>query len=307
MDVLEDVVSVTRIRGRVFCRTELPERWGLEFPPFDSAVFHVVARGELWLRLTGQEDRRRISAGDVVLVAHGSGHCLSSHPEEPAVLFERYFADPGRPPPSASGVIVLCGVYKFEADGRHPLFSVLPPVVHVRAADEQPPGQLAAIVQLLEHEQRSAGPGTETVTARLVDLVFLSLIRRWIAAQPEGSAGWLGATRDERIGRVLAAIHERPAESWTLDELAGIARMSRAAFVRRFQALAGEPPMGYLGRWRLSLASALLKHTELSVAQVAARVGYSSEFAFSKAFRRERGASPTQYRSAVGRPALTPA
>ena len=301
MDVLADVLSNTRIGGTLFCRAELRGSWGMGVSPASQAGFHVVARGTCWLRVKGRGRPLRLVQGDVILLPHGAGHSLQSDPEARVLpLFEALrqqgLARPRSPERDDSSTVLLCGAYHFERNGVHPLLSLLPPLIHIPADGEQVAGPLEAVLRLLVAESAQAGPGTHTVISRLVDVLFIHIIRCWLEQQPEGSAGWLGALKDAQVGRALARMHAEPARDWTVQGLAAEVATSRATFARRFRELVGEPPLVYLTRWRMELAGRLLRETELSLAEVAAHVGYSSEFAFNRTFHRECGQPPGRYR-----------
>jgi AraC-like DNA-binding protein len=304
VDVLADVLSATRIGGTVFCRSELTSPWGLLFEPDSRVGLHIVARGACWLRLRGRAEPVQLGQGDVVLLPHGSGHSLTSAPEvRPRPLAEvmgRCQVSQGPHGLSLSlegegaSTVLLCGAYRFEHDGRHPLLSLLPPLIHLPAG--RVPASLEAVLRLLVAEYAQPSPGSTTVTARLVDVLFVHIIRCWLEQQPEGNAGWLGAVRDAQVGRALALMHGAPHRDWTVEALASEVACSRATFMRRFRELVGEPPLAYLTHLRMELAARLLRESERPLADIAARVGYTSEFAFNRTFHRVRGVPPGRYR-----------
>jgi AraC-like DNA-binding protein len=317
MDVLADVLSSTRIGGTVFCRSELPAPWGMLFEPAARAGLHIVARGSCWLRMKGRAEPLHLAQGDVVLLPHGAGHSLSSAPNVQALPFPKMMGrcqvshGPNGMNLSLEGkgpsTLLLCGAYRFEHDGVHPLLSLLPPLIHLRADAGVMSGPLEAVLRLLVAEYVQPGPGTATVTARLVDVLFIHIIRGWLEKQPEGSAGWLGAVRDPQVGRALALMHGEPRRDWTVESLAAEVACSRATFARRFRDLVGEPPLVYLTRLRMDVAARLLRDSEQSLATIAAHVGYASEFAFNRTFHRVRGVPPGRYREQARETGETPA
>lgn len=306
MDVLADVLSATRIGGTVFARSELTSPWGLAFEPASRAGLHIVARGSCWLRLRGKGSHLHLAQGDVVLLPHGAGHSLSSDPTVQPESFQQILKrcqvsqNPNGMSLSMEGkgpsTVLLCGAYSFEHEGVHPLLSLLPPLIHIPAAAGLVAGPMEAVLRLLVAEYSQPGPGSVTVTARLVDVLFIHVIRCWLEQQPEGSAGWLGAVRDPQVGRALAMMHAEPKRDWTLDALAAAVACSRATFARRFRELVGEPPVVYLTRLRMEVAARLLRESDQPLAAVAERVGYASEFAFNRTFHRVRGTPPGRYR-----------
>jgi AraC-like DNA-binding protein len=306
MDVLADVLSSTQIGGTVFARSELPAPWGMLFEPASRAGLHIVARGSCWLRMKGRGAPVHLAQGDVVLLPHGAGHSLISAPNVQPMPFSKMLSrcqvsqGPHGMSMSLEGkgpsTVLLCGAYRFEHEGVHPLLSLLPPLIHLRADAGVMSGPLEAVLRLLLAEYTQPGPGTVTVTARLVDVLFIHIIRGWLEQQPEGSAGWLGAVRDPQVGRALALMHGEPRRDWTVESLAAEVACSRATFARRFRELVGEPPLVYLTRLRMEVAARLLRDGELSLATIAERVGYASEFAFNRTFHRVRGVPPGRYR-----------
>lgn len=306
MDVLADVLTSTRIGGTVFARSELAAPWGMLFEPASRAGLHIIARGSCWLRTRGQSEPLHLAQGDVVLLPHGAGHSLISAPNAQAVpfskLLERCQVSNGFNGMNLSlegkgpSTVLLCGAYRFEHDGIHPLLALLPSLIHLRADAGVMSGPLEAVIRLLVAEYTQPGPGTITVTSRLVDVLFIQIIRGWLEQQPDGSAGWLGAVRDPQVGRALALMHGEPRRDWTVESLAAEVACSRATFARRFRELVGEPPLVYLTQLRMDVAARMLRDSDQPLAAIAERVGYASEFAFNRTFHRIRGVPPGRYR-----------
>ena len=191
---------------------------------------------------------------------------------------------------------LVCGSFRFERRDAHPLVELLPPLIHLRPAETPAAEWLEATLRFLAWETREAKPGTETIVSRLTDVIFVLVLRAWIESVPEGRGGWMGALRERHVGAALAHIHRSPERDWTNASLAEAVGMSRSRFAARFTALVGEPPLTYLSRWRLETAAGLLQDGTLGLGEIASRVGYESEAAFSKAFRRRFGAPPGAYR-----------
>ncbi len=302
-DVLTSVMDAVRLRSRVFCRSELKAPWGMALPRSDYAHFHVIERGGAWLRVEGQEPVA-LAGGDLVVVPHGTGHTLVDALGTKA----RPLAEMAGRRPSEGGCVVMrgggegaetrlvCGSFRFERREAHPLVELLPPLIHLRPAETPAAEWLEATLRFLAWETREARPGTETIVSRLTDVIFVQVLRAWIESLPEGRGGWMGALRDRQVGAALALVHRSPERDWTNASLAEAVGMSRSRFAARFTALVGEPPLTYVSRWRLETAAGLLLDGALSLAEVAARVGYESEAAFSKAFRRRFGTPPGAYR-----------
>lgn len=257
------------------------------------------------MSLDGGSEKVQLFQGDVALLPRGTGHALSDDPATPArefaPLVESGEADPATMLTvggfgTATGLV--CGSYTFDTDGPHPFLRALPALVHLPAAPGSArDGALDAAVQLLSGEVENDSPGSQAVVDRLVDVLLIYVLRAWLDRQPEGCPGWFGALRDPLIGRALSLVHEDPGRRWTISSLGSSVGLSRAAFARRFAERVGEPPMSYLTRWRMTLASRMLREKGLPLSAIATKVGYDSEFAFAKAFKRLHGSAPGRYRA----------
>jgi AraC-like DNA-binding protein len=307
MDVLANVLGVAKLANSLVCQSELVTPWGLAIEAPSKTVVHLVRRGACWLWVEGDAAPTLLGPGDVVLVSRGLRHTLTDDPATPAEPWEEALGKmrvrlAQQPALAAEATQLLCAAYEFEAEGRHPLVGLLPRLIRLNLNDaERDP--VHALVQLLLHESGRTLAGHDIVIPRLVDSLFVFIIRAWLESQPVGTAGWFGALRDPQIGRALGLIHDNPERPWTVANLAKAVALSRAAFARRFGELVGEPPLKYLTRWRMSLAAKILKTTGAPVDAVAIQVGYDSSTAFTKAFQRHLHVSPGRYRAA-GRSAV---
>jgi AraC-like DNA-binding protein len=300
MDVLSDVLDTVRLEGRVFGAVELAPPWGLAAAPRDVFVFHVVVRGNAWLEVDGGEPVP-VGAGDVVLLARGLAHTLRDTPTSPTEPLEQWirsgrFAVAPRGLPGTTHL--LCGGFRFEDPRRDVLLAALPPVVHTHELASDVGPWLAHTVKLLAHEAGRDHPGGETVVGRLCEALFVYVIRSVLERMPDRDASWLRGLADPHVGRALRLLHAEPSAPWTVADLAAKVGMSRSAFAERFTAVVGESPMQYLVRWRIEKAAGLLRAGETGLAEIAARVGYESDAAFSKAFKRSMGVAPGAYRRA---------
>lgn len=310
MDVLSNVLSVTSLATSTLGSREFVAPWAILIDaPKESAV-HIVRRGTAWLRV-GDEEPVRLNTGDIVLLAGGRKHVLSSErePREPEPVAQAIARAHNNVVPSLRGradgaesTVIQCAGYSFSTDGfspegAHPLLSLLPPVIVLRANRADEDVELQLLLRLLSLEATRRDAGAELVLPRLIDTLFVYILRVWLRDQPEGAAGWLGALRDPQIRKALSLIHESPQAPWTVESLARQAAMSRAAFAKRFMDLVGQPPLAYVTRWRMDLAAKLLRESREPVARIASKVGYLSETAFAKAFRRRRKMPPGAYRS----------
>jgi AraC-like DNA-binding protein len=309
VDVLSDVIAVMRTGEPRSARVEWHAPWGQLFPPVPGAAgFQVILRGSCWL-IPPDGDPLALGVGDVVFRPHGGEHALADAPSTPVAAhgcdpqddsrFERrYAAAPvGRARAELPTTVTLCGAYQLDAGRIHPLLNDLPPVVHLPARLGHHP-RLRAAVELLAAELEHPQLGADAIVPALLDTLLLYILRAWFDEQPTrgGATGWAAALADPAIRAALNAIHRDPARPWTVQELGAQAGLSRAAFARRFTVLVGRPPLAYLTWWRLTTAARLLRSSEAQLGVVAERVGYSSEFAFANAFKREFKIAPGRYR-----------
>jgi len=299
IDPLGETLHFLRMSGTFYSRCEFTSPWGLALPVIeDSLMFHVVLSGRCWLEAEGAE-QRLLQAGDLALVPHGEGHSLASDPGRPGVrLFdlprelvsERY--DILRHGGGGVVTTLLCGAVRFDHPAARHLVSVLPRLIGVEAGYSPQMDWIQSTVRLIAAEARELRPGGETVITRLADILVIQAIRSWIEQDPAAQTGWLGALRDHQVGRAIALIHRDPACAWTVAGLATEVAMSRSAFAARFTELVGEPPMHYVARWRMYIALTWLKEDGAALGEIAIRLGYQSEAAFSRAFKRLMGVSP---------------
>lgn len=303
VDPLGEALHILRMSGSLYSSCEFSAPWGLELPPLPGVLmFHVVTSGQCWIEVDGIEPSL-LQPGDLALVPHGEGHRGASEPGQPGpglfdlhreYLSERY--EIIRHGGGGAMTRMVCGVVRFDHPAARHLVSVLPRLIRVEADSSPQLDWLHSTLRLMAAEARELRPGGETVITRLADILVIQAIRSWIASDPAAQTGWLGALRDRQIGRAITLIHRDPARSWTVADLAHEVAMSRSAFAARFSELVGEPPMQYLARWRMHVALTWLKEDSATVGELAIRLGYQSEAAFSRAFKRFAGVSPGSVR-----------
>jgi AraC-like DNA-binding protein len=319
-DALSDVLRTVRLRGSVFFMLESSSPWASAMPdgqtlapiliPHAQQVlsFHVITQGACWGGLP-DGPQIRIEAGDLIVFPRGDGYFMSfarQAPTPPDVELAFAFMKgqtSGQLPfliqfggGGAERMSMVCGFLGCDVRPFNPLLGTLPRMLHIKGVAGRQDDRLDRLLELTLAEAREPAPGGESVRLRLSELMFVEVIRRYLAGLPPEQAGWLAGLRDEYVGRALALLHERAAHGWTLDELAGDVGMSRSAFADRFARLVGEPPMQYLARWRMQMAARLLTDGNAKVAAVALEVGYDSEAAFSRAFKKIAGVSPAAWR-----------
>ncbi|MBF5043328.1 AraC family transcriptional regulator [Aggregicoccus sp. 17bor-14] len=297
-DLLGQLLERTRLRGQLYCRTVARAPWGLRFPPTAVATLHLVTAGRGCL-VQGREVIA-LGTGDVVLLPRGEGHAVADSPRTPKLPLEQWLAERGDAPVHALGGSgaesrFLCGHFAFEEPGVHPVMRLLPERVHLRG-DSEAVRAMGPTVALLEQEYERAERGATVVASRLLDVLLVQVLRAWADAQPVGGAGWLGALGDRSLASALGWMHAEPGRDWSVEELARRSGTSRATLARRFAAELGMAPHAYLTQLRMQEAAAHLRRGDEGLAAVAARVGYDSEFAFNRAFRRHMGMPPGAFR-----------
>jgi len=298
MDALTDILKSLRLSGGVYFRCELTAPWGMDIGQTSVAEFHVVARGRCWLKVVSEEPPICLEAGDVVVFPHGHAHVLLDAPESLAlpaeVLIGSQKIEHYGPVVYGGGGVpanILCGYFEFDRKIHSPLLDALPPFIHIKGADATELSWLQTTINFICHETRASGHGTEAVVNRLVEVLFIQIMRAYIT-QSTMPLGVLGAIADAKVGLALNAMHQKPEYNWTLDELAQRAGMSRTAFAQRFHALARQTPMYYLTMWRMQKAKNMLLSSNMTMLAIAERAGYQSEASFSKAFKKCMGISP---------------
>lgn len=317
-DVLSDVLRTVRLTGAFFYEVRAGRPWVAAAPDGSwiaprllpgaqhLIAYHVVTHGRCWTAVTGDAAAVELTQGSIALYAHGTPHVMASAPDlrAPPVLESYRQPGPDETLPyfvdeRAGGeetVRVLCGFLGCDAQPFNPLVQALPPLVHVANAYGTGQGGLAALIEAAVTESSAGRIGASTVLSRLSELMFIEVVRRYMESLPIASAGWLGALVDPCAGRALRLLHADPARPWTLQMLAREAGFSRTVLTERFTRQVGCPPIAYLLKWRMQIAASLLADGVQGTARVAERVGYGSEEAFSRAFKRCTGDTPAEWR-----------
>lgn len=331
LDPLSDVLRSVRLRGSVFFHVSCRDQWAALAPASHEMApavmpgaehvieYHLLAKGEGWVAVDG-EPPLRLGAGDIVMLPHGDAHVVSSAPglapvDEGDWLFRMrddpkpipityrggmFQAGQGLPPEEAT-TIILCGFIACDLRPFNPLIGALPRLLYLPADAVR-----AWVAPMLQHaaiESDIRRAGSAALLQRVSEMVFVDGARRYLESLPPESQGWLGALRDRQVGRAIALMHADPAGPWTLEELGRRVGLSRSALHERFVALTGTPPMQYLTNWRMQCAARLLRESHAPVAAVALEVGYDSEAAFARAFKRATGLPPAAWRRSQLQPA----
>ena len=294
MDVLQEHLVRARASGGVFARSIAIAPWGLRLPGTIQLAVHAMIQGQGWLWTEGGGDPLELRPGDLALVRGGPDHFIAHEPEARCVLPEdfrtQHSSDEAEHDPRAA--VFLCGAYCFAGDIGAGLVNALPPILSIPSHIDNP---IHGVVTLLSGELSHVEPGRQTVLDRLLDVLVVLGLRTGLASSSNAPAWFRGAS-DVRLSRALQAMHGETSKSWTVDELARISNMSRATFARVFQDVLGDTPMRYLTDWRMTVARDLLRTQDVSLTEVAERVGYSSMYAFATAFRRHHGQPPGRWR-----------
>ena len=313
MDALSETLRVVRLTGAIFVNARFTAPWCYQSARADTVapllepdaervvIFHMVTEGECYVELE-EGPPVRLIAGDVVVFPHGHAHRMTSQPGLPPGPGGRLSAVLARRPRSISfgggGVPTrfVCGYLACDTRLAQMLLAGLPAVVRVNVRGSNAGVWLEASVRYALAEARSPRPGGAGVLAKLAEVLFIEVLRLYMNEQDESRTGWLAGVRDRVVGAALSALQREPARAWTLDELARTVGASRSVLAERFQRLVGSSPMQYLTQWRMVLAANLLRHSNAQLTHVALDVGYQTDTAFIRAFRREFGMPPATWR-----------
>lgn len=301
-DALTHLLESVRMEGSVFSRAELTAPWGVESGDLGWGVFHAVVEGRAWARLASHTDPVALEPGDVVMFPFGDNHLITDTPDRPTrhIGLLSSVDDRGMGHLVVNGggdpTSLICGKVAFEHADAHPVLGLLPPMLHIRDGEGTVSSIVDNLVGLIADEVDAPVAGSDTVVARLTDVLIVYVLRAYIDGLTDGESGWLTALRDPHISEALALIHANPEHPWTAASLASSAGLSRSVFFSRFREVVGETPAEYLTRWRIHLATRMLREENCSVAVAASRVGYGTEAAFSNAFVRVMGIRPGAYR-----------
>jgi AraC family transcriptional regulator, alkane utilization regulator len=330
MDALSDVLGAVRLTGAVFLEMELHEQWSyltaparaiadVLMPDADHVVpFHLLSEGKCYARLP-DGDAVELGAGDLILFPAGDRHVLTAQsaaalrlkPVEITgkslhTLLKRGEVTEFKKAGAGSATRIVCGYLACDKRLAEPILLGLPRLLRVSMRDGGTAAWVRSSIKFSVAESASSRPGSAVVLARLSEVLFAEAISHYMEELPPGESGWLAGLRDRHVGRALALLHERPAHRWTVDQLAKKVGLSRSALGERFNELIGSPPMQYLARWRTSLAARALRETKASIVRVAEDVGYESEAAFNRAFKREFGLPPAAWRRKPPKPPPAP-
>ncbi len=317
-DALSDLLRTVRLTGAAFFDVAATEPWVAEQPSREMVLpmilpgadhliaYHVVTEGRCFASIVGGEPIA-LEAGEIIVFTNGDPHVMSSSPgmrADPvapdaleAITANQlpFFMNYGGNGPAS--VKLVCGFLACDAGPFNPLLENLPPVIKAEASQDA--GWISQFIRFAVAESAEKRAGGESVLAKMSELMFIEVVRRHLDALPPEQAGWLAGLRDPSVGKALSLVHGKPAHNWTIEELAKQVGQSRSVLAERFAHLVGIPPMHYLAKWRMQLASELLSRGNANVAAIAAEIGYESEAAFSRAFKKIMGLPPSAWRHRV--------
>jgi len=313
MDVLSDVLRTIRLEGALFLNGDMHAPWCFQVPRgADIAqllkpgaqrlgICHLVLQGECWAQVDGEAPLRAY-AGEVIAVPHGDSHVLGSGLQHAAVDMA-HVVSPRAPElervrygGSGDRTVLVCSWFAYEGDVPNPVMANIPRLFTMSLRSRRAGPWIEQSVNFVLGDAASHTPGSEMVAAKVAEVLFAEVLRGYIESMPANSPGWLAGLRDPHVSRCLALMHGEPARNWTVDTLAQETHISRSVLADRFAELVGAPPMQYLTRWRMVLAAGMLRKDQGNLARIAEGVGYESEAAFNRAFKREYGVSPGVWR-----------
>jgi AraC-like DNA-binding protein len=323
MDALSDVLKSVRLEGAVYLNAEFTAPWCIRGECSVASVrerlagdhvvfFHFLTEGRCKARLANGGEVLEVAAGDVILIPQDDRHLLGSDVRLAPMEADTLFGD--EPPAGDTDFVQLrhggggaatrfvCGYIATSRSACRPLFEALPRVLRISTGNGPASAMLRELLKMGVRESMVSRPGAESMLAKLSELMFVEALRRYVEDLPPEGKGWLAGVRDAQVGRALALLHGSPARAWTVEELAREVALSRSALAERFATLVGEPPIQYLARWRLALAARELRGGAEAIVRVAERSGYESEAAFSRAFKREFGVPPGEWRRGKSQP-----
>lgn len=317
MDALSDVLRVIRIKGGVFLHAEFTAPWCVasQVSPDDCrlllngadhlVLYHFVVEGRLKARMSDGTETE-IGSGEVFLLPHNAGHLLGTDFDLPPVPTSRLVVAPPagglweiRHGGGGERTRIVCGFLGFDRMQGNPLIDALPPMMVFDARQGSAAALIKGSLEFAADEVSRQRAGSATMLTKVSELLFVEAMRRYVEELPPEQTGWLAALKDPIVSRALALMHRRVADDWTVDELGREVGLSRSALADRFTRLIGEPPMRYLARWRLHVAAHDLRHSDMPLARIAQQVGYESEAAFNRAFKRDFGVPPAAWRKSA--------
>lgn len=294
MDILTDILNSAGLTKSLLMKRAFYKPIAVKFPCVQSMGFHVVLQGEAFLRSAQLKNPVQLKRGDVVMLKRGLSHEIATDTtakvqnlpvEDFPVLLTK-----------TPLVTIVSGLYQFQTEPIHPLFTEIPNIIIIRAEEISSHSPLFMAQQLLSAETGQTGPGSDAITKSLIDVLFHYIFRDWLEKRKTKTSSWSLALKDQHLKKAIEALHASPTKEWNLEELSKVAGLSRAAFAQKFKKITGDTPAHYLTRIRIQRAMDLLRTTDKGLEDIAENIGYGDSFVFSKAFKRILGVSPKEFR-----------
>lgn len=307
MDLLSDILSHMRLRGTLYFRTSFTSPWGVQVPPYENvARFHFAHKGGCFVRIEGEADPIVLGQGDLVIITRGASHTLYCDPttEDHALPLDQVVVESGF---NGSGTLVygepgtnqetqlVCGHFAFDENISHPLIDALPSSIHIKNYGETAGRWMESTLKVIGAEAGREQMGSDLIALKLSEIIFAQALRTYLSTGGADQSVLAGFS-DPSIARTLKAIHDNPAFPWSLEKLANIAALSRTSFVNKFSQCVSMTPLGYITHWRMQIARQLLAESVTPIIEVAEKVGYQSEAAFGRVFKKQFLTAPATYR-----------
>lgn len=300
MDLISDVLSKVNLSSVVYFKSNFSVPWGMEVPKGPFAQFHMLSKGQCILKTN--QTSLKLNAGDIVVFPFGESHWLANNEKSQRFqgqeVVESILSNQSLFSGKEHSATLVCGHFQFDMTYDHPFIQELPSMIHITNSDLRRFNWLKNISDLVIEEASKQQSGSEIIVNKLGEILFIHTLRAHIE-KSKSKHGFIAAIQDDRIGKVLKEIHHSSHQVWSLDQLAGIAAMSRTSFANRFKSLTGETPFNYITRWRLLKAKELLELSKMSVGEIAEQVGYQSEAAFNRVFKKRVSQTPLKFRQNI--------
>lgn len=311
MDLLSNILSHMRLSGTLYFRTSFTSPWSIKVPSYRQvARFHFAHQGRCFVRIEDVTDPVKLDQGDLVIITRGASHTLYCDPktEKQALMLDQVVEQSGF---TGSGTLVhgetgtdhetqlVCGHFAFDRQANHPLIEALPPFIHIRNYGEESGSWMESTLRVIGSEAGRGQLGSDLIAMKMSEIIFAQALRTHLTAAGSNQPVLAGFA-DRQIARALKAVHDTPSHPWTLQDLAGLAGMSRTSFAARFSKALSMSPLAYITLWRMQLAKRALETTDTAIISIAEQVGYQSEAAFGRVFKRHCGIGPAAYRRNAG-------
>lgn len=311
MDLLSNILSHMRLTGTLYFRTSFTTPWSVKVPPYERvARFHFAHQGRCFVRIDEVADPVKLEQGDLIIITRGASHTLYCDPktEKQALMLDQVVEQSGF---TGSGTLVygdtgtdhetqlVCGHFAFDSEANHPLIEALPPFIHIQNYGQESGSWMESTLKVIGAEAGRGRPGSDLIAMKMSEIIFAQALRTHLASAGSDKPVLAGFA-DRQIARALKAVHDTPSHAWTLEELAAISGMSRTSFAARFSQTLSMPPLAYITHWRMQLAKRALESTDAPIIAIAEGVGYHSEAAFGRVFKKHSGTGPAAYRRGHG-------